>query len=345
MNISAVGHGHDLASVTRFQQSAQRLSEPTEADVRSVSLTGDADPTVERPVDDTDLFNPEADSDESGRERGVLRLLEAGHFGGVAEARLRINFFDELTTRANVTAAPARQEQSQALITTITEQATALAATFSTDAEASEAIGSLLADFEAAVQDAAEDSATDSDALADTIQGAFETLVDNMRDLLSPTTETGGTSSDPVDRATSVTQLDRTDGLGLIGPLSAATTAPLEAVASREPIDLRGETPTQSPGDLTDGTGGVSDTPIDGPVDQPVADAPIIDEPTQTLDDALAALTAAFQEALSTLVASTSTSTLLPDLAPPKGNGAAFEKFSAIYDALRGVDSTIDELA
>ncbi|MHC4645926.1 MAG: hypothetical protein ACYTBJ_10500, partial [Planctomycetota bacterium] len=38
-----------------------------------------------------------ADQTQEGERKGVIRLLQEGHFKGVADVRLRINFFDELS--------------------------------------------------------------------------------------------------------------------------------------------------------------------------------------------------------------------------------------------------------
>lgn len=53
----------------------------------------------------------------SGNERGVIRLLQEGHFRGVADVRLRINFADELSAIAqSSTAASAQEEISNVLL-------------------------------------------------------------------------------------------------------------------------------------------------------------------------------------------------------------------------------------
>jgi hypothetical protein len=47
---------------------------------------------TESPVVET----PDPTQDDADEARGVIRLLEAGHFKGVADIRLRINFAEEL---------------------------------------------------------------------------------------------------------------------------------------------------------------------------------------------------------------------------------------------------------
>ena len=56
---------------------------------------------------------------EDGEGRGVLRLLEAGQFKGVADVRLRINFFDELSSRARASALPAVKEQAGEVLSAV----------------------------------------------------------------------------------------------------------------------------------------------------------------------------------------------------------------------------------
>ncbi len=62
---------------------------------------------LEKPVppDKSADIKIDSDDDKSGSVKadkvpGVIRLLEAGHFKGVADVRLRINFHDQLEQRA-----------------------------------------------------------------------------------------------------------------------------------------------------------------------------------------------------------------------------------------------------
>ena len=60
-------------------------------------------PEALTPDGETSLYSPDSvnmaedDDQDTDATRGVLRLLQEGHFKGVADVRLRINFFDELT--------------------------------------------------------------------------------------------------------------------------------------------------------------------------------------------------------------------------------------------------------
>ncbi|MBN1475211.1 hypothetical protein JXA47_00510 [Candidatus Sumerlaeota bacterium] len=65
----------------------------------SLARTHRAESTDELPPADSDeeLERPEEEDEDMGRAKGVLRNLLEGHFKGVADLRLRINFHAELT--------------------------------------------------------------------------------------------------------------------------------------------------------------------------------------------------------------------------------------------------------
>lgn len=75
--------------------------------INGLSLLAGMAPSVERPAADQQAAKksqnlaPKGESshkvpDDSPKLPGVIRLLQEGHFKGVADVRLRINFFDEL---------------------------------------------------------------------------------------------------------------------------------------------------------------------------------------------------------------------------------------------------------
>lgn len=128
-------------------------------------------------------------SEDSENVPGVIRNLEAGHFKGVADVRLRINFFDELSARAEAAAVPVIQEQAESLITTITDEIGQLAGALETDEETGVALDTLVDQFNEAVQSAVEQTAAeisvDASALETTLQAAFDDLVSAVTELFN----------------------------------------------------------------------------------------------------------------------------------------------------------------
>lgn len=128
--------------------------------------------------------------DEEGRAEGVLRLLEEGHFNGVANVRLRINFFDELAARARSDAAAAATEGAAELSGTVAAKLGEVASGLELDAAAADALGS---EFQTAVDESvaaftsAEGSA-DTAGLTDALKNAFNSLMVGLREMLAPTT-------------------------------------------------------------------------------------------------------------------------------------------------------------
>ena len=52
--------------------------------------------TSDAEIDEPPIVEKPAPEEETREARGVIRLLQEGHFKGVADVRLRINFFEEL---------------------------------------------------------------------------------------------------------------------------------------------------------------------------------------------------------------------------------------------------------
>ncbi|HKQ49560.1 MAG TPA: hypothetical protein VJZ71_15920 [Phycisphaerae bacterium] len=81
------------------------IAEPVDPDVSTdVPATDTDEPTT---TDDVLPPSPAPDSDEE-EARGVVRLLQSGHFKGVADLRLRLNHFDELSHESLPAVEPAK---------------------------------------------------------------------------------------------------------------------------------------------------------------------------------------------------------------------------------------------
>ncbi len=246
------------------------------------------------------------------KTRGVIRLLQEGHFKGVADVRLRINFFDELSGRAAQAALPVLRDGANELVETIKTGVDELIATLELDEEQQEAIGGLAEEFEAAVRAAADELAAqgpgDPDALAAAFRSVFDAFVEQMGSLLAPPPVNPEPDEEPIPN----------------GELVPDGAAPLV-----EALSVDG-------GPAPDGV-----APLD--VAPPADVAPTPGAEPVPFEQALAALRAQFDEALSLLLTSINSVTQLPDPSPPHGNGAAYDKFLAMYNELRGLTPEVDE--
>lgn len=91
---------------------------------------------------------PERDG-ATGRARGVIRLLQEGHFKGVADVRLRINFLDELQAAGTARAARTLQAGVDDLVSRLGDASEGPLAALLTDGVlAKEDIAGLAAGFE-----------------------------------------------------------------------------------------------------------------------------------------------------------------------------------------------------
>ncbi len=129
-----------------------------------------------------------ANGDEEDRDKGVLRLLDEGHFKGVADVRLRINFFDELSARSKSDAAVAATEGATELGETVTAKLSEVASGLNLDA-AADALGS---EFQTAVDESVAEftsaiGSADTAGLTDALKNAFDSLMGGLREMLAPT--------------------------------------------------------------------------------------------------------------------------------------------------------------
>ncbi len=126
------------------------------------------------------------DSSVDGDERGVLQLLEGGHFRGVADVRLRINFFEELSARAAQDAAGAATDNASDLIVGINVQVDAVANTYALDDDAQTAFDEAQTVLDSAINEAVEQfgPSADGDALEQSVRIAFESFLDSLREFL-----------------------------------------------------------------------------------------------------------------------------------------------------------------
>jgi hypothetical protein len=233
----------------------------------------------------------------SERTPGVIRLLEAGHFKGVAYVRMRITFLDELARRAAERGADAITSGAPELLERVRSEFESVVSVAGVDEATAAAADELFAGFETAVGQIAEEARSGGDLDADAIDAAFRSAFDSfaeaLRELLAPP------PAADVDDASSLT------------PVSSSQLA----------VVTGGSPPAEDP---------LASTAAQAPTPVPAADPAEVGG-----EDLLASLADVFEQALFNLTSLVGDAMRLPDLSPPHGNGAAYTKFLAIYEALR----------
>ena len=119
-------------------------------------------------------------SPEQGQEKGVIRLLREGHFKGVADLRLRINFHEELQQTGSREAQEALISGGQELVTTLNGTIEEMGTTFNFEAAA------LMDDFKETTSplfSGATDTPFDADTVINTMTDAFGDLLSALNDI------------------------------------------------------------------------------------------------------------------------------------------------------------------
>lgn len=231
---------------------------------------------------------------DARQERGVIRLLEEGHFRGVADVRLRINFFSELSAKAEQQAAASLPDH----VGTVRDQTVAsfneVVSTLGLDEDGAAAAQKLAEDFATAVNSAGEasvmDGQIDRTGLDSRLREAFSTLVTGLRELAGPRV-----AEEPASPSESET--------------AAESTQPTAETGTAE--QTHASAPVESP--------------------EPIAGS-VAGEPTGT--DPFASLVKVFEDAVAGLQQTLTAGLQLPELRPPQNNGGAYEKFIAMYNNL-----------
>jgi len=137
----------------------------------------------------SDTPRPEAHALDD-RAKGVMRLLQDGHFKGVADVRLRINFHQEITRQQTAHLKEVAQEGVAGVIETIASQVNALIESDPLNDDQTAALGDMLALFEAATREAGQafpaSERPNLGSLTSALQDAFETLYAAVQAVLEP---------------------------------------------------------------------------------------------------------------------------------------------------------------
>jgi hypothetical protein len=326
MQIEPIGGVVRGADLTRL--SAVRHAEPRRTLHRVEQIGRQA--TADEPPDSRATEPADQPTERDHAVGGVIRLLEAGHFRGVADVRLRTIFFDELAQRAQERTAAEAQQLAAGFTESVTAASEQAFAALAGDDEANAALADRSAAFDAAVQSAVEEAVAsgslDLAALETAIRDAFGVLVEDLRGLFAspePSTEPAPAAAGNVERPDD-------SGTIAVSAATARTAVDAEATTDLSPQAVEPVAP--------DGPQAPADEPAPTVV-SPLE--PQVTQPESAFDDALAILTAAFDEALASLLGSLEQSVQLPDPSPPHGSGSAYDRFLAEYDRLRATGSLI----
>ncbi len=238
---------------------------------------------------------PDVNSNGDAQDtKGVIGLLQEGHFKGVADVRLRIIHSEKLLA----------MEQQQLQVVAIKKIDGLL-----------ESVGSVVETFlgadEAPAQSAEESAEQDSPD------------VNELQDAFTQFSQAVNLAKD--EFLNSQTPSKDT----LLGNLDSAFKSFVEllVIPSDSPLEMSGEngTPTNTTTEL-DSTN--PDGQENGGTVEP------IEEPQSPFQSFLENLEAAFAVAIDNLTSSLDEVKVLPELSEPKGNGVAYDKFLAIYNEL-----------
>ena len=239
--------------------------EPVEPEVEKTPQEP-PDPTQ---IEEPSQTGPQTELQEIDTEKGVLRNLLDGHFKGVSDVRLRINFFEELAAIEAAKLQTVAAEKVGGVLESVGGVVTPFLEGENELTE--EQITSVMELHEAFTQATGE---YQNEPAAD-LTSAFEEFVEALRNLFTPPELT-----------------------------------PEETAA---PETENGDTPESS-----------STTEL----------------PWQTF---LENLQSAFTTASNELTKAVTDLRILPELSEPNGNGVAYEKFLAIYNDLRGINTAAAE--
>jgi hypothetical protein len=128
--------------------------------------------------------------EDASKVKGVIRLLQEGHFKGVADVRLRINFFDELQSLEHASLAEAASGNLSSLLDAENAKVDELVDAGELTSEQAASVGEAHDAFTTTVQQLVEDfqngGATNTQPLLDGINAAFEEFIASLESIIAP---------------------------------------------------------------------------------------------------------------------------------------------------------------
>ena len=350
MAIQAISQHTSLTSTSLDDMRPERITRPQAVTAVDVPRTAPEPMAIVGPDAVAEDGDNKAPAATPARGRGVLRLLEAGHFRGVSDVRLRINFNEELTQRAADRVQPILQEYSERLISGVSDELNNLLSNLAVDASQQDVVEGLVADFkatvEAAVVTSAEAGPVDSEELEQVLRSAFESLVDSLNELFTAPevpTEPPGTTTSPQRE----NDPDRFTGREGRDPITEPEAFDAERFSSLNVVPLD-DVADSSDFVSSEGVEAIDAAPVSGTIEPTEADVvPVEDTGTEdaalSIDDAITILRSAFEELLASLTFSLDSASTLPELTEPSGSGQAYDKFLTTYQLLLDGASALDE--
>jgi hypothetical protein len=171
MDMKVEGIGNAVSHAAAAAKLADKMGSPKAAGDESTEET----PSVPEPA--------------GTRAKGVLRLLQEGHFKGVADVRLRINFHAELTAIAHENLVPVVEDKVAGIISAVSIQVDILVTSGElTDEQtgtATDALEAFREALEQLVEEFIADGGADTSSLLGEVETAFEVLVEALSPLLT----------------------------------------------------------------------------------------------------------------------------------------------------------------
>jgi len=156
----------------------------------NLSNVARVEPSLVAPSPDSVEARATDEADDHDEARGVLRLLMAGHFRGVADVRLRINFHEELAALETAAARAAAEEAVADVTGAVSARLEELLQSDELTEDQQTAAASFGEDFAQAAADA-----PSTDDVAGALNAAFDGLLASLTDLLTPEPADEGAAS------------------------------------------------------------------------------------------------------------------------------------------------------
>lgn len=314
MNIDSVGFTN---SQVRGYEKLKKEQEPQEV--------------VEPRVDEA---QEEESVGDDGGQRGVIRNLMEGHYKGVADVRLRINFHEEIMAIENQQLQAASVANAGSVTESVNSAVNSLVESGKlTQEQADEAIEGFQTAADKLLEEFSSNQPASTEDLISALNSIFEQLVDFLKSTQvsevpvpeqlipeeltpeqppveptePPVPETPPEAVEPLPVEPPVESTEPLVSDELLDPISTLPVEPLEPQLLEEPIE------PQSP--------------------------PEPEGPTE-FEVFLEELAGLFNVSVEGFIESLDSVSPLPPLSEPSGNGVAYEKFLAIYNDMIGAPAT-----